>query len=132
VAGIVLSESQARRIGEMLKWFESNRGNLAQAVRNSTRRRFVTSYRFDLMYVKLTQVGGSAGNDTTQCSFTYTMKDQADQVLMESDVTPVSPEEGRTSVGKYVAADKGVARWDAATEGLKLLIAFEVPDVAPC
>lgn len=80
--------------------------------------------------VKVTQTGGSAGDDTTPCSFTYTVKSLDGETLK----TGASPVLRRTSVGAYSApsADTyGQAFWDENGD-VQLYDANEVPLVEVC
>lgn len=84
-----------------------------------------------LFAVKVTQTAGSAGSKTTQCSFTYTVKDLAGTTLG----TGMSPLKRRPSVGKMTAgaADTiGLAYYDTDGTTLKLYDANEVNSVGAC
>lgn len=77
--------------------------------------------------VDLSQTGGSAGDASSEASFTYTVNDLDGNELG----TSVSPEHARPSLGALVAATKGMAYYTAGAE-LKLLWTDEQPDMAEC
>lgn len=80
-----------------------------------------------LFPVTLSQTGGSAGSDTTQCTFTYTAT-SLDGVQLG---TSLSPDKPRASLGAYVAATKGVGYF--ASDGtFTLAEAYEAPDPEAC
>jgi len=81
--------------------------------------------------IKLTQTGGTAGDDTTQCSFTYTVDDMNDNEI----ATGVNPATGvhfaqRPTVGFRIAATAGVATYD--TGELVILMTNEIDDAEAC
>ena len=81
--------------------------------------------------ILLDQTGGSNGDDTTQCSYTYTVKDMADNVL----ATSVNPATGdhyaqRPTVGFRIAATAGVATYVDGT--LTILLTNEIDDLEAC
>lgn len=80
-----------------------------------------------LFAVNVSQVGGSAGNASAACSFTYNVTD-LDSVLLASGVSPTW---NRTSAGKMVAATHGTGYYDSAGDFV-LYQVDEVPDVASC
>lgn len=80
----------------------------------------------NLFPVDLTQTGGSAGNATTTCTFTYTVK-----VGTVTLGTSKSPTFARPAKGKMVAATKGTAYYDTSA-ALVLYQVDEVPDVQAC
>lgn len=80
--------------------------------------------------VKPTQVGGSAGNKTTQVSFTYDVTDLNGATLGLA----MTPQKNRTSLGAHVAptaGDFGVGFYDA-DGSFKLWDANEAFDTGPC
>lgn len=82
--------------------------------------------------------GGSAGTATTQCTFTYTLKDFLGNVLNKGNGSPatgMTPKRPRPAKGKMVAqpvslSSHGVAYQDR--NGLQLWDAGEVPAVKTC
>lgn len=62
--------------------------------------------------IKLTQTGGSAGDESTQCSFTYTVLTY-DDVELATGVDPTADphQPTRDAVGSYVAATRGTAAY---------------------
>lgn len=84
--------------------------------------------------VKLTQTGGSAGSESTACSFTYTVNDVNSNQLgtaVDPDTSPSTFK--RPSLGKMVAATGGLACWiedSGATLSLRWI--NEVFDVEEC
>lgn len=64
-----------------------------------------------LFPVTLTGDGGSAGDDTTQCSFTYTISDAITGAELATSVSPITSPNvcARPSVGAMVAATHGMA-----------------------
>lgn len=87
------------------------------------------SYPPNLFPVALTQYGGSAGDASTQCSFTYTV------VSLDSSpvtlLTGASPVWNRPAYGKLVAATHGTAYYNASGTCI-LYQVDEVFDVAEC
>jgi len=81
-----------------------------------------------LFPVTLTQTGGVSGDASTQCSFTYTVKDVTGTVELG---TGMSPAFARPALGKMVAGTKGVAYY-ATEDTLVLHQTDEVPAVAVC
>ena len=80
-----------------------------------------------LMPVTLTQTGGSAGNASTECSFTYTVTSLGGTTLL----TGASPVWNRPALGKMIAATYGTAYVNAS--GTVILYQVdEVFDVAAC
>jgi hypothetical protein len=75
--------------------------------------------------VKLTQTGGTGGNATTKPSWTYTVKDVADNTL----ATAVGPDRTGTAIGPYLAAGYGIGWYEGET--LKF-IAYEAPNTEAC
>lgn len=83
--------------------------------------------RLNLFPVTVTQTGGSAGDATTQCSFTYTVT----SILGESLLTSAMVGWARPALGKMIAATKGTAYINAS--GVVVLWQVdEVFDVAAC
>lgn len=83
--------------------------------------------------VRLTQTGGSAGSDSTRCSFTYSVFDWYDVLKATAISTAVAVEGngGRNSLGAYTAGTYGLAFID--TDGtLKLLWTNEYASAAAC
>jgi hypothetical protein len=80
-----------------------------------------------LFPVDLTQTGGVAGDDTTKCSFTYTV----DSLSGEELLTAASPAWARPAYGKMVAGTNGVAYYNSAGTCI-LHQVDEVFDVAVC
>jgi hypothetical protein len=77
--------------------------------------------------VTVTQTGGSAGNATTQCSFTYTVTSLDAATLL----TAAAPIWNRPQYGKLVAGTHGTAYYNTAGV-CKLYQVDEVPDVTVC
>lgn len=86
----------------------------------------------EVFRVKLTNDGGSAGNKTTQCSFTYTVKDEDDQTL----AALATPEQQRPAKGVMVSGDgkNGLAyySWQISSVQLVLHSANETIGVEAC
>lgn len=57
--------------------------------------------------VKMEQTGGASGNQTTQCSYTYTITDIDDHEL----ATEFPPESDRPEVGTLIPATWGIGYW---------------------
>lgn len=53
--------------------------------------------------VRVTQIDGSAGNETSQCSFTYNVWNLREEVLGNSINIPMTPERPRPALGEMVA-----------------------------
>lgn len=53
--------------------------------------------------VRVTQAGGSAGDETTQCTFIYNVWDLREEVLGNSINTPMTPARPRPRIGEMVA-----------------------------
>ena len=92
---------------------------------------FVVPEKAGAFGIKLTQTGGTAGDDTTQCSFTYTVDDMNDNEI----ATGVNPATGvhfaqRPTVGFRIAATAGVATYD--TGELVILMTNEIDDLEAC
>lgn len=86
--------------------------------------------------VDLAQTGGSAGDASTQCSFTYTVSD-LDGNSLATTVDPTSSPHAfaRPALGAMVAATAGLAAWvPDGSGGFELSVRWinEVPDVAAC
>lgn len=92
--------------------------------------------RAALVLVK--KVGGSAGNATTKCSWTYDVWRWSGDTAQAGQriATGIQPLYGRTDEGKYdYAADDshGLAFYDPVAGAWKLLVVFdEVPDMGLC
>lgn len=92
--------------------------------------RFSVMPRSGLFAVKVTQTGGSAGDATTQCSFTYTVKTLDGTTIG----TGMTPQKKRASVGAYeapAANSYGTAFYDEDGD-LVLFDPNEVPDPETC
>ena len=92
---------------------------------------FVVPEKAGAFGIKLTQTGGTAGDDTTQCSFTYTVDDMNDNEI----ATGVNPATGvhfaqRPTVGFRIAATAGVATYE--TGELVILMTNEIDDLEAC
>lgn len=120
-----------------LRWFHMNRliddvtrlKRLVRALESKIRKRREPR-KWATIPVLVTQTGGSAGNLTTQCSFTYTVKNRQGTTLL-TGAAQIRP---RPSVGAMVAqsADSiGIALYDE-TGTLVLWDAGEVPDPEGC
>jgi len=86
--------------------------------------------------VDLTQTGGSAGDKTTQCSFTYTVSDLDGNPLLTA-VDPISTPHRctRPAIGALLAAAYGTATWIPDGSGgfdLVLLSISETLDMVGC
>ena len=87
--------------------------------------------------VNMDQVSGSAGSLTTQCSFTYTVKDAlTGEVIAATDVSPFDPTAHprgwqRATIGFYIAARSGWAYYDSDGD-LVIPLCNEVPDAGEC
>lgn len=83
--------------------------------------------------ITLSQTGGSAGNSTTQCSFTYTVTDPETSAQLGTGVNPTSSPHtwNRPSLGTLVAADSGMAFYNASDQ-LVIVFVNETPDVEAC
>ena len=77
--------------------------------------------------VLVTQTGGTAGDATTQCSFTYTVNSLSSVEI----ATGASPIWARPAKGKMVAATHGTAYVNVAGETV-LYMVDEVPDLEEC
>lgn len=87
-----------------------------------------------MFMVRVTQSGGSAGDGTTICTFTYEVRDLNGEILKDSVVTPLSPQHPRPLFGQMVAPATnayGVAFYDE-TEQIFLWDVGEVPFVEVC
>jgi hypothetical protein len=86
----------------------------------------------ETLKLTFTKTGGSAGNLTTQCSFTYTLTNALTDVELATGVNPTaSPHKHqRQTVGYYKQATFGLAYKD---EGV-LVLAYcnEIPDAEAC
>ena len=86
--------------------------------------------RLEVFAVKVTKDGGVAGDDATDCTWTYTVKDLFGNTLG----TAVAPERARYSHVAYTYAPNdsyGLACYDGET--LKLLVCFgEIETSGPC
>lgn len=78
-----------------------------------------------LVLVDLEEDGGSAGDDTSPCSFTYTVS--LNGTTLETDVDPLF---ARPALGAMTAATHGLARLNGDT--LVLVCTDEVPEMATC
>lgn len=76
--------------------------------------------------VTMTQTGGVAGNATTQCSYTYTITRDGDNIALSFGLSHKS----RSDVGAYIAATTGLATYVAGT--LVILECDEAPDNDAC
>lgn len=89
----------------------------------------ISTQRRSVFPVKLTKTGGSAGNKTTQCSFSYTVKDYTGS-------TTLATSKGLTGNGQRVVNAQmtegtlGLAYYDGGT--LKLIWADERFDQKNC
>jgi len=79
--------------------------------------------------VKVTKDGGSAGNKTTQCSFTYTVKDLAGNTLATAK-SPSRPRPLKGAMDPPADNSYGLAFYDGST--LVLWDAGETLDVEAC
>ncbi len=94
----------------------------------------------ELFAVRVLKTSGSAGNKTTQCSFVYTVKDLAGNVMNQKrdgsgdPATGMTPEKPRPATGKMVAPPDdtyyGLAFWHGVD--LTLWDAGEIYDPTPC
>jgi hypothetical protein len=82
---------------------------------------------FELFPVNLSGASGSAGNATTQCAFTYTVKTIGNVQLL----TTATPVWNRPAKGKMVAGTSGTAYFNDSNVAV-LYQADEVPFVAVC
>jgi hypothetical protein len=119
-----VDNSLATNNTKVLMWFAAydGSGNPIYAFRNTTPRACFP--------VLVTQTGGSAGDNSTACSYTYTVTDLNGNSLL----TGASPSKRRTSVGAYSAPSAG-SYGLAFTEvdgTVKLYDANEVPVVEVC
>lgn len=91
---------------------------------------FLVPNPYSLFAVKVTQTGGSGGDDATACSFTYTVKD----LNLNTIGTAMTPKKRRTAVGAYVAGGANTigSAYVDETGALQLFDANEVPDVGTC
>ena len=88
-----------------------------------------------MIALDLTQTGGSAGDDTTQCSYTYTVATLGG-INLATVVNPTASPHvyNRPSLGAMVAADAGIGYWqdNAGTPELVIVHINEVPDPEAC
>jgi len=85
--------------------------------------------------VNVTQTGGSAGNKTTQCSFTYTVSDLNGNTLGTAVNPTTSPHTyKRIAKGITTAATAGIACWVtvSGTPTLSVRWVNEVPGAEAC
>jgi len=83
--------------------------------------------------VTLSQTGGSAGTDTAQCSYTYTVAELVSGTSLATAVNPTSSphRHQRPTVGLMLEATAGLATFGADGE-LAVMWINEVPDQEAC
>lgn len=115
-------------VGGMLRKTETS-DNLALFVPPPTKRGVATGNDdpYGLFPVTVSQTGGSAGDATTACSFTYTATDLDANELG----TGMSPTWARPAAGAMVAATHGLGYYDS-TGAFVLYQVDEQPDVVSC
>ncbi len=84
----------------------------------------------ELFFVRVTKTSGSAGNQTSPCTFVYTVRDMAGYVLLQG----ASPAKFRMPIGAYIAPPDGSLGIAGRIEdgSIRLFDANEVPDPGPC
>ena len=87
-------------------------------------------YTEALRPVTLVSDGGSAGDDTTQASYTYTVTDALTGEVYQTTASPLH--NTRMTVGAMVAATGGLAKINSSGTDYELWIAYEAPDSEAC